>query len=55
MKGGYDEAEDADMDVEGGRTPQEEAQPWDVYADFNNAGPRYSSAFGTGGAAHGDG
>jgi len=21
---------------------------WDVYADFNNAGPRYSSAFGMG-------
>lgn len=29
LKGGKDEEEDA----------------WDVYADFNNAGPRYSSAF----------
>jgi hypothetical protein len=28
------------------RDPKED--PWDVYADFNNAGPRYSSAFGMG-------
>jgi hypothetical protein len=28
LKGGYDE---------------EEGQTWDVFADFNNAGPRYSS------------
>ncbi|KAJ7868723.1 hypothetical protein B0H14DRAFT_2728654 [Mycena olivaceomarginata] len=34
LKGGRDEEEGPD----GG---------WDVYADFNNAGPRYSSAFGT--------
>lgn len=25
-----------------------ESDAWDVYADFNNAGPRYSSAFGMG-------
>jgi hypothetical protein len=25
---------------------QDENEAWDVYADFNNAGPRYSSAFG---------
>jgi hypothetical protein len=36
LKGGRDEEKD----------PQEDA--WDVYADFNNAGPRYSSAFGMG-------
>ena len=37
LKGGRDEEEEAP-----------EAQAWDVYADFNNAGPRYSSAFGIG-------
>ncbi|RPD56622.1 hypothetical protein L226DRAFT_615419 [Lentinus tigrinus ALCF2SS1-7] len=26
----------------------DEEAPWDVYADFNNAGPRYSTAFGMG-------
>lgn len=33
--------------MKGGRD-EEEAQndAWDVYADFNNAGPRYSTAFG---------
>ena len=36
VKGGNDEAEGPN---EGG---------WDVYADFNNAGPRYSHAFGLG-------
>jgi hypothetical protein len=36
LKGGRDEETD----------PQEDA--WDVYADFNNAGPRYSSAYGMG-------
>lgn len=29
--------------LKGGRDEEEEA--WDVYADFNNAGPRYSTAF----------
>ncbi|KAJ3575870.1 hypothetical protein NP233_g814 [Leucocoprinus birnbaumii] len=29
--------------LKGGRDEEEEV--WDVYADFNNAGPRYSSAF----------
>ncbi|KAJ3548360.1 hypothetical protein NMY22_g1290 [Coprinellus aureogranulatus] len=29
--------------LKGGKDEEEEA--WDVYADFNNAGPRYSSAF----------
>jgi hypothetical protein len=47
LKGGRDEEEEAP-----------EAQTWDVYADFNNAGPRYSTAFGIGqhqdaGYAHG--
>ncbi|KAI0265623.1 hypothetical protein BC834DRAFT_970002 [Gloeopeniophorella convolvens] len=37
VKGGYDEVEQHPN--EGG---------WDVYADFNNAGPRYSNAFGIG-------
>ncbi|KAI0246425.1 hypothetical protein BJV78DRAFT_1286451 [Lactifluus subvellereus] len=36
VKGGYDEVEQPN---EGG---------WDIYADFNNAGPRYSHAFGLG-------
>ena len=36
VKGGYDEVEQPN---EGG---------WDVFADFNNAGPRYSHAFGLG-------
>jgi hypothetical protein len=36
VKGGLDEVEQPN---EGG---------WDVYADFNNAGPRYSHAFGIG-------
>ena len=35
MKGGPDEEKDAG-----------EAEAWDVYADFNNAGPRYSTTFG---------
>ena len=29
--------------LKGGKDEEEEA--WDVYADFNNAGPRYSTAF----------
>ncbi|KAJ6455416.1 hypothetical protein C8R45DRAFT_1036288 [Mycena sanguinolenta] len=32
--------------LKGGRDEEEEGA-WDVYADFNNAGPKYSSAFGT--------
>lgn len=36
VKGGYDEVEQPN---EGG---------WDVFADFNNTGPRYSQAFGLG-------
>ncbi|CAA7261528.1 unnamed protein product [Cyclocybe aegerita] len=38
LKGGRDEEKDV-----GGET-----EAWDVYADFNNAGPRYSSAYGLG-------
>ena len=38
LKGGRDE--EADL----GNQPD----AWDVYADFNNAGPRYSTAFGMG-------
>jgi len=37
LKGGRDEEEAANQVGEG---------IWDVYADFNNAGPRYSTAFG---------
>ena len=36
VKGGYDEEEAAGLRDE----------PFDIYADFNNAGPRYSTAFG---------
>lgn len=36
LKGGRDEEEQMDMPTEGS---------WDVFADFNNAGPRYSTAF----------
>ena len=37
VKGGYDD--EVERPNEGG---------WDVFADFNNAGPRYSHAFGLG-------
>lgn len=37
LKGGRDE--EADL-----ASPHD--QGWDVYADFNNAGPKYSAAFG---------
>lgn len=37
LKGGHDEERDAG-----------DAEAWDVYADFNNAGPRYSNAYGMG-------
>jgi hypothetical protein len=30
--------------LKGGRDEEEEV--WDIYADFNNAGPRYSTAYG---------
>ncbi|KAJ7162937.1 hypothetical protein C8R46DRAFT_1101923 [Mycena filopes] len=40
LKGGRDEEELAAM------APGPGDSGWDVYADFNNAGPRYSSAFG---------
>ena len=36
LKGGYDEE-----DALGGK----KSGSWDVFADFNNAGPRYSTAF----------
>jgi hypothetical protein len=32
--------------LRGGRDEEEPAGAWDVFADFNNAGPRYSEAFG---------
>lgn len=34
--------------LKGGRDEDPQEDAWDVYADFNNAGPRYSSAFGMG-------
>ena len=36
LKGGRDEEADIGVQDDG----------WDVYADFNNAGPKYSAAFG---------
>lgn len=35
--------------LKGGRDEEEEAGggAWDIYADFNNTGPRYSTAFGS--------
>lgn len=36
LKGGYDEEE---------RLSEKDAGSWDVFADFNNTGPRYSTAF----------
>lgn len=41
LKGGYD---DEEMQGKG-------ENQWDVFADFNNAGPRYSTAFGQNEAA----
>jgi hypothetical protein len=29
--------------VKGGRDEQDDEEAWDVYADFNNSGPKYSS------------
>jgi len=43
LKGGYDEEEQLSGKNEGS---------WDVFADFNNAGPRYSAAFGQNEAAY---
>jgi len=42
VKGGNDERLPM---YQGDLTPQDEG--WDVYADFNNTGPRYSTAFGS--------
>lgn len=39
LKGGRDEEADAGLHQDDG---------WDVYADFNNAGPKYSAGFGQG-------
>ncbi|KAF5367307.1 hypothetical protein D9757_010095 [Collybiopsis confluens] len=33
--------------VKGGRDEEEVGEAWDIYADFNNTGPRYSNAFGS--------
>lgn len=41
VKGGRDE--EADAFIGGGQQGGEGG--WDVFADFNNAGPKYSSAF----------
>lgn len=45
VKGGRDEEEAAFIGAGSGTVPQDEAPGWDVYADFNNRGPRYSTAF----------
>ncbi len=42
VKGGRDEEEAAFIDGDPG---QPKDAGWDVYADFNNTGPRYSNAF----------
>lgn len=43
----YSRQPDAVEPVKGGRDEEMGTGPgWDVYADFNNAGPRYSAAFG---------
>ncbi|KAG8897668.1 hypothetical protein FRC00_003961 [Tulasnella sp. 408] len=43
----YSRQPDAIEPVKGGRDEEAGTGPgWDVYADFNNAGPRYSAAFG---------
>ena len=36
--------------LKGGRDEEKDSRDgaWDIYADFNNTGPRYSSAFGMG-------
>lgn len=44
VKGGTDEQLPLHQ---GGLAPGGQDEGWDVYADFNNAGPRYSTAFGT--------
>lgn len=43
LKGGYDDEEQLSGKDEGN---------WDVFADFNNSGPRYSTAFGQNEAAY---
>jgi hypothetical protein len=40
VKGGWEE----EQDVASAQTGNDNS--WDVYADFNNAGPKYSSAYG---------
>ncbi|KAF8512649.1 hypothetical protein BU17DRAFT_96032 [Hysterangium stoloniferum] len=47
VKGGNDERLPM---YQGDLTPQDEG--WDVYADFNNTGPRYSTAFGSAGTGY---
>lgn len=42
VKGGRDEEDAAFI---GGNPGQQQDAGWDVYADFNNLGPRYSNAF----------
>ena len=44
VKGIQDE-EDAFLGSRQGATGRDEEAGWDVFADFNNAGPRYSTAF----------
>jgi len=46
LKGGRDEDDHRENGNDGA---------WDVYADFNNAGPRYSAAFGQGQGQGGEG
>lgn len=42
----YSRHPDAIEPVKGGMDEEPGTAGWDVYADFNNAGPRYSTAFG---------
>jgi hypothetical protein len=46
LKGGADE-ESQTPGHSGPSSPNEHEAGWDVFADFNNTGPRYSTAFGT--------
>lgn len=47
LKGGMDDEESRILGNAGGPSPSEREAGWDVFADFNNTGPRYSTAFGS--------
>lgn len=47
LKGGGDEESQVLGHTGGTSSPNEHEAGWDVFADFNNTGPRYSTAFGS--------